>query len=266
VSANTANTVEPARLDHNRHVALPYRRTPSEVRYVCFSPAGPQRAAVPANEFDRLFRERIDRPAASVALELLGHCQSAYLPGEGVAETLLEVITMTTTEGKADLSAMDMKALTAHYNGIAKAIGRAEVKGFKSKGEAIKRIAAVSAVAKEPTADQREHAAAAQEKADRGLRALKAAAKELTKEKPKAAKKERPAAKARPAKKAAKKADGEGKPRGQGIGAFCMDLILKGKTNESVLEAVGKKFPDASTSAASVAWYRNKLKSEGQLK
>ena len=41
-----------------------------------------------------------------------------------------------------------------------------------------------------------------------------------------------------------------------------MELIRKGKDNAAVLEAVKAKFPDASTSPSSVAWYRNKLKSE----
>jgi hypothetical protein len=45
-----------------------------------------------------------------------------------------------------------------------------------------------------------------------------------------------------------------------------MELILKGKSNEDVLAAVAKQFEGAKTSAASIAWYRNKLKSEGQLK
>jgi len=52
------------------------------------------------------------------------------------------------------------------------------------------------------------------------------------------------------------------KAKAQGIGAFCMELIRKGKDNAAVLEAVKAKFPDASTSPSSVAWYRNKLKSE----
>lgn len=100
-----------------------------------------------------------------------------------------------------------------------------------------------------------------------------------TKDTSKTAKK--PAAKAAPAKKEAKqpvhtharksdkpvkKADkGESKPRGTGIGAYCIELILKGKSNEETASAARDKF-GSNTSASSVAWYRNKLKGEGKLK
>ena len=170
-----------ARLDYGRHVAVEYNRDAKEVRYLTFSPSGLQRSVLPAAEFDRLFARRLDKPIGSVALDLLRLTQSAYLPGDGVLDTLMEIYVMSTTEGKMDLAALDMKALTSHYNGLAKAIGRPEVKGFKSKGEAIKRIEAVSATAKEPTPDQKQHAAAAAEKADKGLRALKAVAEHVTK-------------------------------------------------------------------------------------
>lgn len=52
----------------------------------------------------------------------------------------------------------------------------------------------------------------------------------------------------------------------ESIGGICCDLLLKGKSTEEILAAVLKKFPDASTSASSIAWYRNKLKKEGKLK
>lgn len=79
------------------------------------------------------------------------------------------------------------------------------------------------------------------------------------------------AAKAKPVK--AKRAGADGKPkkkaaavpRGQGIGAFCEGLLLKGKSTEEVLAAVKEKFPAAKTGPASVAWYRNKLREEGTL-
>ena len=61
--------------------------------------------------------------------------------------------------------------------------------------------------------------------------------------------------------KAAKpKTEGEPKARGQGIGAFCKELITAGKSNAEVLAAVQKKFPGAATSKGCVAYYRNKLK------
>lgn len=51
-----------------------------------------------------------------------------------------------------------------------------------------------------------------------------------------------------------------------GIGGFVSDLLVKGKDTEAILKAVKEKFPKARTSAASVAWYRSKLREEGKLK
>ena len=98
-----------------------------------------------------------------------------------------------------------------------------------------------------------------------------ATAKKLTKSAPaKASKKAAPIKKAAPVKKtpaakAAPKAKAEGKGRGMGIGAFCIEQILKGKANGEVAEAAVEKF-GGNTTASSVAWYRNKLKAEGKLK
>ena len=46
----------------------------------------------------------------------------------------------------------------------------------------------------------------------------------------------------------------------QGIGAFCKGLILDGKTNDEILEAVAVQFPTAKTTRSCVAYYRTKLK------
>lgn len=52
----------------------------------------------------------------------------------------------------------------------------------------------------------------------------------------------------------------EPKPRGLGIGAFCVEQINAGKTNKEILEAVIAKWPEAKTTVASLAWYRNDIK------
>lgn len=276
------------RLDHNRHVGVEFYRDDDEVKYLAYTPHGLEIFSMPPAQYDREFRQRLLQPIGSVALDLLAATHRyAYAPGKGVLETLMEIHTMATTNGTNDLTALDMKGLTDHYNGIAKAIGRDPVKGFKSKAEALKRIEAVSAVATKPSdkqaantaereasettkpvakkaekkADKPASAAKKAEKPAETSRAMKATAEVLSKPNPKAAKKaDKEARFPSAAKKASKPKDA--KPRGQGIGAFCMELIKKGKTNEQVLAAVREKFPGASTSPASVAWYRNKLKDE----
>ncbi len=53
-------------------------------------------------------------------------------------------------------------------------------------------------------------------------------------------------------------------PKGPGVGDVAKTLIREGKTNEEVLAAIKEQFPDAKTSMASVNWYRNKLRTDGE--
>lgn len=62
---------------------------------------------------------------------------------------------------------------------------------------------------------------------------------------------------------AAKKTKTE-KPKKAGVGDVAIEAIRAGKSNEEALAIVQKKFPDASVSASSIAWYRNKLRSDGE--
>ncbi len=72
-----------------------------------------------------------------------------------------------------------------------------------------------------------------------------------------------------PAKKAAttkKTDDKKATKKTDGVGRFVKDLIISGKTNEQVREAVAKKFgPDAkaATKPYHVSWYRSQLKRTG---
>lgn len=50
-----------------------------------------------------------------------------------------------------------------------------------------------------------------------------------------------------------------------GIGAYISGLLLAVKSNEEVLVLTQRTFPSARTSAASVAWYKAKLKKAGKL-
>lgn len=51
-----------------------------------------------------------------------------------------------------------------------------------------------------------------------------------------------------------------------GVGAYAMDLIRDGKTNEATLTAVLKKFPKAKTTPASINWYRHEMRRNGEKK
>lgn len=49
----------------------------------------------------------------------------------------------------------------------------------------------------------------------------------------------------------------------RGVGTVAIAAIKDGKTNEETLAAVKKEFPEAKTSLASINWYRNKLRADG---
>lgn len=270
-----------ARLDGNRHVALEYRREKARSEWLGFTPYGLAKFSGSATEFERRFNIAIDQPLEEVALRLLRSTRSAFLPESGVADILLEIFTMTSTNG-TDIASLDLKGLVAHYNKLAAAVGKGEVKNFKSKGEAVKRIEALGADAATLTERQETNKVNKAAEAERRLApvkekaaAKKAAAQKTTKNPTAAERLDKRASKVvadkspksskadKPAKSEKVKKDLA--PKAKGIGAFCMDLIKKGKDNAAVLEAVLEKFPDAKTSAASVAWYRNKLKSDGEL-
>ena len=59
--------------------------------------------------------------------------------------------------------------------------------------------------------------------------------------------------------------DVEKKPRGKGIGARAMELIIEGKTNEEVIAIVRDEIEGANPTSATIAWYKNKLRKEGKL-
>jgi murein DD-endopeptidase MepM/ murein hydrolase activator NlpD len=204
----------------------------------------------------------------------------------------MEMFNMAITNGSGDLESLSQAQLTEHYNQLAAAAERPLVKSFKDKATAIKRIGALQDDASEPNEAQKRAAAERDAKEAHAndnafnkhlaaKRAAKSVAEKPVAEKPVVADAPKAAAKGKsaaakkatakkaeakqPAAKKAAKSEGEKKPRGQGIGAYACEAILKGKSNEEVVAIVLKKFPDASTSASSVAWYRNKLKNEGKL-
>ncbi len=55
----------------------------------------------------------------------------------------------------------------------------------------------------------------------------------------------------------------EAKAKKPGVGDAAIKAIKSGMNNEDALAAVLKEFPEAKTSLASINWYRNKLRSDG---
>ncbi len=284
------------RVDFNRHVALPFKRSGKRVDYIAFEGEGPQHVFSSEAAFDAVYSHSLDADPRIFIPKFLKAAKRAFLPGGDVAAILLEVLSMTTLNGKA-LKDATVSQLTEHYNVLRAAQGLEPVgeKCFNKKALLVTAIEKAEAEAAATTPEQvknKEVSQASAEKRLSGLAALKeqkaeeaarkhedkaalaaskentmATAKKLTA--PKTAPKKTAPKAAAPAKKApakaAPKAKAEGKGRGMGIGAFCIEQILKGKANGEVAEAAVEKF-GGNTTASSVAWYRNKLKAEGKLK
>lgn len=258
------------RRDFNSHVALEFYRGEKWSEYLAFDPAGLQKYREPTAKFEAQYNRVVDTPIERAALSFVGSLKSAYLPGDGVAEIILEVFTMSVTNNN-DLTTLDTKALLEVYNKLATAASKPELKSFKeSKVKLIARINDLQAEIAKLTPKQVANKGAAAAKAEKRLEGLKdlkeskAAAQKSAK--PAAAKSAQGEAKVKhtPA-EASKKGAEVSKAKSQGIGAFCMELIKAGKNNAEVLAAAQKQFPNAKTSASSIAWYRNKLKSEGAI-
>ena len=59
--------------------------------------------------------------------------------------------------------------------------------------------------------------------------------------------------------------DVEKKPRGKGIGARAMELILEGKPTQEVIDTIKAEIEGANPTPATIAWYKNKLRADGAL-
>lgn len=246
------------RRDHESRVALEFNRGTKWSEYLAFDPRGVQVYRLETVEFHKRFTRTLSSSLEGAASAFLRSLKDAYLPWEGAADVLLEILIMAKTNGSKDLSAMDAKELVAYHNQLAFHVpGIIALKSWKNaKSELVARIKELEGKVKQPTAAQQKHAAdgkpaETEAKPKRKAEPVAKGGKVTVSKTPKA--------------KPAKSEKAPAAPRGQGIGAFCMDLLGKGKSNEEVLSAVKAKFPDAKTSAASVAWYRNKLVSEGKL-
>lgn len=55
----------------------------------------------------------------------------------------------------------------------------------------------------------------------------------------------------------------EDKAPKRGVGTVAIEALKDRKTNEQALAAVMAEFPEAKTTLASINWYRNKLRQDG---
>jgi hypothetical protein len=211
------------RKNFNSNCALEFARGGKWTKYIAHTCAGPRVHHTRIDSFDQEFKEIPGYDPRIAALRFLDAAKRAYEHDDEVLSTLMEIIM-----GKP-AKEMSVAELVVAYNDLAKTMGKAPRKSFKSKAEGLKAIETLDAAVKKATPAQK----VAEEKKE-------AVAEKRKADKPKT----------------------EAKPKGQGVGAFCKDLIGKGRTNQEILTAVQDKFPGAKTSAGCIAYYRNKLKAQ----
>ena len=129
-----------------------------------------------------------------------------------------------------NLSEMSLNELCMVYNGIAKSVGKQPRKSFESKAAAMESIAKLDALVKQPTPEQEKAEIVQQSKRSKPMTD-----------------------------------NVEKKPRGKGIGARACELILEGKSTAEVIEIVKAEIEGANPTAATIAWYKNKLRADGLL-
>lgn len=130
-----------------------------------------------------------------------------------------------------NLSEMTLEELVSRYNSLCVAAGKKPRKSFDSKKAALEAIEKLDGEITPPTPEQ---VKAAETSTKRRSITMTDENKEV-------------------------------KPRGKGIGARAMELLLEGKSTQEVIDTVKAEIPDANPTPATIAWYKNKLRQEGKL-
>ena len=130
-----------------------------------------------------------------------------------------------------NLAEMSLEELVSRYNSLCVAAGKKPRKSFDSKKAALEAIEKLDGEIAPPTPEQ---VKAAETSTKRRSITMTEENKEV-------------------------------KPRGKGIGARAMELLIEGKSTQEVIDIVKSEIPDANPTPATIAWYKNKLRQEGKL-
>lgn len=122
---------------------------------------------------------------------------------------------------------MSLSQLVSWYNKLAETVGKSPRKNFESKAAALAAIEKLDIMISQQTPQQEAAQTRRSKMSDQDV--------------------------------------AEKKPRGKGIGARAMELILEGKSTQEVIDTIKAEIEGANPTAATIAWYKNKLRSEGKL-
>lgn len=161
----------------------------------------------------------------------LASAKRAYAHDRRVLNFLMEKLM------SKNFSDMTLLELVSVYNKLANSLNKPRRVSFNSKASALEALAKLDALAKEPTVAQLKNQGV------RIMTKLDENGQEVVEQ----------------------EAAAVAKPRGKGIGARAMELILEGKSNEEVIKIVREEIEGSNPTPATMAWYRNKLRKDGKL-
>ena len=195
------------------------------IRFLMVKANGPEFGSMGFKDFYGEFNLKLSMSVEAAALSFLGVAKRALKHNREVITFLLGEILMK------NLSEMTLEELVSRYNSLCVAAGKKPRKSFDSKKAALEAIEKLDGEITPPTPAQ---VKAAETSTQRRSITMTEENKEV-------------------------------KPRGKGIGARAMELLLEGKTTQEVIDTVKAEIPDANPTPATIAWYKNKLRQEGKL-
>jgi len=195
------------------------------IKFITISGYGPVFATMEFKEFYKEFNKVVAMDVVTAAMSFFKAARNGLKYNCEVVQFLLGEIIMK------NISEMTLAEITSRYNSICVAAGKKPRKSFDSKKAALEAIEKLDGEITPPTPEQ---VKAAETSTQRRSITMTDTNTEV-------------------------------KPRGKGIGARAMELLIEGKSTQEVIDTVKAEIADANPTPATIAWYKNKLRQEGKL-
>ena len=195
------------------------------IKFLMVKGNGPEFGSMGFKDFYGEFNLKLSMSVEAAALSFLGVAKRALKHNHEVVAFLLGEILMK------NLAEMSLEELVSRYNSLCVAAGKKPRKSFDSKKAALEAIERLDGEITPPTPAQ---VKAAETSTQRRSITMTEENKEV-------------------------------KPRGKGIGARAMELLIEGKSTQEVIDIVKAEIDGANPTPATIAWYKNKLRQEGKL-
>jgi len=195
------------------------------IKFLMVKGNGPEFGSMGFKDFYAEFNLKLSMSIEAAALSFLGVAKRALKHNREVIAFLLGEILMK------NLTDCTLEELVSRYNSICVAAGKKPRKSFDSKKAALEAIEKLDGEITPPTPEQVKAAETSTQRRSITMT----------------------------------EANTEVKPRGKGIGARAMELLIEGKSTQEVIDTVKAEIADANPTPATIAWYKNKLRQEGKL-